>query len=254
MPFPIIWLLPITISIVLLFYATRNSELFIPMKRDEYELHKDVENLKDLLIEMTVNWKHAEERITQQQIVIEQLRNELDSFKFISNSNKVNILVIAVQNDDLDIDKELLSIFNSGIDYTVLSNNVTKSSILKELARNSYEIIHVISHADENGIHLSNDIAESGWWLRVKQQYRINLLFLNACKTLDIVDKFYDNSCAIGTTGDVKDVDAILFAKDFYNWFANGKTAKESFDLAKLSLSTKASRLVRITGDCDIHI
>ena len=155
----------------------------------------------------------------------------------------------------LNIKSEIDAIFNSGFDYTEITD-VTRQTLVDEVRRKEYIIAHIGAHASREGILISgNDILRPGWWAKLFEDSTIYIVVLLACESLEISDALYDAGIdyVIGIRSQIADSEAVKFAETFYKqlrreFIEHGKGAsiEKAFATAQLVVSTEYANMITL--------
>lgn len=143
---------------------------------------------------------------------------------------------------DLAVRKEIDAIFRSGLEYIPMDGAVARVTIrnsFSEVERTLPVIIHFGGHATEEGTEFDDGIAPVGWWATLVRTFpSVQLVVLNACRSLDIVDAMQDAgvTAVVGIRGDISDVAAIEFTREFYSRIMRGLSVDEAARRAKQTL------------------
>jgi hypothetical protein len=175
----------------------------------------------------------------------------------MTNLSKIKILFLASNPHDLDnVDvyleyKEIMKIierepYKDVLDFKLLPE-VVSSELVTTLASEKPNILHFSGHAQKDGIILNwknegSAIINERLFREIINNLKpeIQLVVLNACNTATIAKKIASSvGCSIGTTTDIEDRTAILFASKFYLMMALGYSIKKSFNLSITNLEVE---------------
>lgn len=97
--------------------------------------------------------------------------------------------------------------------------NATKATVAAELRRRRqdgtlYPWLHITAHADEQGIHLADGIADPAWWN--EQLDGIDVVFLAACKTATVADALAGMVAVVFVLEDIEHGNAGDFTYSFW--------------------------------------
>ncbi len=161
-----------------------------------------------------------------------------------SRRPQINVLGIwpSGVGPELNYQGEIDSIFNAGamFKYTPLRGPITRQDIVNEYDRKDYKVVQVGSHANEDGIMLSNgDQVAPGWWSRLFFRGNTEIVMLMACHTLGVADSIFNSGIPviIAVRTEIPDDQVILFTRSFYQQLGSGKTPKDAFYISQLSLT-----------------
>lgn len=121
-------------------------------------------------------------------------------------------------------------------DTDIVSDNVTMVRLMNRVARQSYDILHFLTHGNEEGVSLSNnEVMAPEDIARLAKHTKARMVFLNACQSnvpgqylVDVgIPAVIVNNC------EILDNDAVQVAGYFYNELAiNGGDMKSAYSVA----------------------
>lgn len=170
---------------------------------------------------------------------------------FISSNPYDNLTkaweLLDVESEAKEIRKAIqISKYRDSINITE-SYKTKTTEIIDLVLHNQPDIIHFSGHGSKKGL-VFNDYEDNFQVIKnidlskvVKSlDYKLKVIFLNACYS-DHQGKILSNysDCVIGTTDEISDNDAILFASKFYEEIGNGNSINQSFKIASMHLELK---------------
>ena len=213
-----------------------------------------------------IDWLTAERNQLMAEIVqlrrdsteeIKKLRAEKDALEReiaqlrqqIRKNTDTTVLGIWPQSE-LDVHGERDAVRRSGLKYRALfGNQVTPGRIIRELRQGDIGIIEIGAHGDVDRLIIGDLNLDAGWWLRVIEAYgrHIQVAVILAC--------FSDQSVAdaikragvrhvIAATSEIEDAAAVDFVEQFYSLFADGYSAKQAFEEAKLAIDYRQAEML----------
>lgn len=152
-------------------------------------------------------------------------------------------------SSNLDTKAERNAIYNAGFQYRSLAGPaVTRSSILRELRTGSVTILEVGAHGDETGIMVNGQNLSAGWWENALRDHDLEIALLLACTSISSVADAMKRAGVehvIAVDGEIDDIAAVEFARQFYQLYADGESVEDAVSEAKLSLEpAQAERII----------
>lgn len=101
-----------------------------------------------------------------------------------------------------------------------------------------FQIFHYGGHGGKDTLFFENfednQSVNAEYLVNYLASFSLKLVFMNACETIEIAEKFAEKGIlAIGTKGKIDDATAIDFARTFYGHLATGDTVLQAFERAK---------------------
>lgn len=211
--------------------------------RNYYEAQLDANERKVAELEARVNWLFSQ---------LVAAGGRVPTAVAAPKAVEIRPVVLGIwPQSDLSIRAEIDAIFRSGIKYEVLDSNVTRGRLLAEVDRLRPAVLHVGAHADAEGVFLDDGSSPVGWWRNLAGLYPFQLVLLNACESLEIVDAMHDAGvgAVVGMRKEIGDQVAVTFAREFYGWLLRGRSVQAAVTLSKLSLSHTDAELIVARGD-----
>ena len=117
---------------------------------------------------------------------------------------------------------------------TLTGKRATLLNLVDEL-RNGCDIVWIISHADENGWYLTNEIVDTADTTALLRSCGAFLTVMNTCSSIELAKKAAAEigSAFICTVKEVPDQKAFLMGTLFAQNLAAGYSYREAYDLAK---------------------
>lgn len=146
-------------------------------------------------------------------------------------------LLLILGSDPNLWDTDRLAIGRAGILFQRITY-ATKASIEAELQarrqdRTLYPWIHITSHADASGIHLSDGVAEAMWWYDTFRGTGIKVVFLAACKTNHVASALAGLVTVVFVNNeDIENADAGAFTYAFWRMMKEHGDARRAYDEA----------------------
>jgi len=127
------------------------------------------------------------------------------------------ILIIAPDLPGISVDTEVEAITRT-LPATVLGGTVTLERVERAIAGEEYDILHIATHASNEGVKLSDVTMSDQILTHIAKRIRARLVFLNACNTPRIGQYLINNDipCAISYTIEVMDNVAWSLATSYY--------------------------------------
>lgn len=152
------------------------------------------------------------------------------------------------------------ALYESGVAYAGLFDQVTKLSILEELGRDNYNVLEIGAHGMEleldgqqlnGGIMLADGMAPPGWWGRLVRNRGIELVVLLACESDDVGDALLREGvrAVVTATREIRDDASVNFALMFYRYVAQGWSLSRAVETAKLALDPRQAEMIRWRGE-----
>lgn len=155
--------------------------------------------------------------------------------------------LLDVESEAKEIRKAIqISKYRDSISITE-SYKTKTTEIIDLVLHNRPDIIHFSGHGSKKGLVFNDSednfqvIKNSDFSKIVKNlNYKLKVIFLNACYS-DNQGKILSNysDCVIGTTAEISDNGAILFASKFYEEIGNGNSINQSFKIASMHLELR---------------
>lgn len=156
-------------------------------------------------------------RVRDLEKVIAEKSMNSPSLRLMEESASGNdLLVVCGDTAMCELDRRALRRANVRFKRTV---NATKAEIVSELRRrrqdnNMYKWMHVSSHANKEGVHLVDGIAEPAWWN--ENVTGVDVIFLAACQTSAVADELAGLACVVFVKEDIDTQDAADFTYAFW--------------------------------------
>jgi hypothetical protein len=236
---------PVIIAIIIVVIFTRYDKSSVLYRTRIQELDSANHGLVTQLVQI-------QQKLDVLQKMYDQLHEECVQFRKKYDTTNVVILGIwpTIKNAaPLNTKKEIAAVFNSGFEYTEISGSITRRSIVDELDRKEYTVLHIGGHASAEGVYLSDtDLAHPGWWARLVEHSTIRAVFILACDTLSVSDALYDAGIeyVIAVRSAISDQDAVAFAESFYRQLRKDFDIVSAFSIARLVLSPDNMNMVEL--------
>lgn len=245
---------------VLLFIADRYVQKLAISSTDEKKIM--TERIKEL--ENQVRFLLSQ--LQSAQLKIASLQMELNAFILEKNgqpvpqkkNKKLNVLAVWSNSGGvyLDFTLEQRYIRDSNINLVALKGaDATKPALVRELAKQSYDIIQLSAHGKDGAIVLNDGEVSPGWLGRAISGIAETLtcVVLLACQTSDpsvwnASDSLIDVGvpCVIGVSGDIDHNEATAFAGMLYELISRGHSVEHAFEQARLIVSVDTSDMLRL--------
>jgi len=147
-------------------------------------------------------------------------------------------------------------LYDTLVSFTVLrGDDATRNGVLRTLERQQFDVVQVGSHGQEGSIFLTDGEASPGWWARAFQRQSGNILcmVLLACSTneagrYNVADALLGAGipAVVAVSSQLRDEDAIAFARMFYEQLARGASLPAAFNFAQLSMSDAGAEMITL--------
>lgn len=111
-----------------------------------------------------------------------------------------------------------------------------------------YKWVHISSHAGANGIQLVDGLAGADWWNDLLEG--VQVIFLAACKTVEIADALAGMCTVVSTTEEIEDKHAADFTYIFWRQMKEHGRPERAYQEALLAVPQVAEFTdIRLGGD-----
>lgn len=147
----------------------------------------------------------------------------------------------------LNLQTDLEGVLRESIwDYHPLAGRVSGTDLEKELAfrRKEIKMVYFAGHADPDGVYFSSEKRPPEWFGQVAREYRVRMVFLNACKTASTARAIFTAGvpAVVYALRDIEDGVAIQFAKSFFSFLAISKSVSSAVASAQRDLMGKTKQ------------
>lgn len=202
------------------------------------------------------------EQLTQEihrlELIVVDLTRQLQEKRLIETTPRtMSILAIwpdAPGQQSLDTAGEADALYNNGYTYTPLRGpQANRVGVVLELDRVRPTIIQVGGHGTNDGILLSDGLAEPGWWGEVVSGKEIELMVLLSCHSsqqdeINISDALIRVGVRAVVSCDeaIEDGAAVKFTELLYSYLAQSVPLPSAVRRAKLGVSRKNAEMIRL--------
>jgi len=145
------------------------------------------------------------------------------------------------------------SLFNSGIAYTALTGNLSRSDVVRALRRGNHNVIQIDAHGNQQYIYLSDSIPTlPGWWGKLVEDHNIDLMVVMSCHSESgMADALLRSGvdAVITVDGEIEDNAAIEFVSALYENLANGDSLSFAVERARLVMEFDQQQMIRRWGE-----
>lgn len=145
-------------------------------------------------------------------------------------------------------------LYDSGLDYTALRDaDATRAGLVRQLRRNNYNVLQVMTHGQNGEILLTDGVVEPGWWERLLEGQNIWLAVLMACESAspahhNAADAMLRSGVPYVVAVDrrILAMDATNFVAMLYSLLADGASIEEAVEQAKLVVPRESAEMIRL--------
>lgn len=242
----------------------KSETLYAQMDMTIKVLQRQLRDRDDEIARMRANSAQRDERmqmlqgeIERLEVVVANLTRQLEEGQVIAKPEPPRILAIwptAQGQPALDQSAESDALYNAGYAYTALRGMAAnRTGVVLEIDRVRPTIIQVGGHGNEDGILLSDGIAEPGWWANLVRGRAIDAMVLLSCESsiqdeINISDALIRAGvkAVISCDRKITDAGAITFVELLYSKLADGLPLAVAVRWARLGLGRDDAEMIRL--------
>lgn len=236
----------------------KNAELYNELQQQRAEHRKELERIRrEHNRELTERNQELQKRIDW---LLGQIQEDGVKIKLLEAQAGASVTTLSIAKPLLlicgDVSQfctaDRMAIRKAGVPFHRIIES-TKQKIDDEFRRRRadstlYKWVHISSHAGASGIQLVDGLAGADWWNELLEG--VQVIFLAACKTVEIADALAGMLTVVSTTEEIEDKHAADFTYIFWRQMKEHGRPERAYQEALLAVPQVAEFTdIRLGGD-----